>query len=187
MSHHVSAGASNPTGAVEVVRTASSTTSQAPVDPGSATGSAASGNAPIATGGGAPAAQSSGAPGAQLPVDEINQASNTIQSAKADLARTTGAERRLDGFDGVGGGGGGGGAGGEAGGGGQGDTTVAAGTDQLNSEELAGNTQQQGEGGAQLTTTAENSAAASGSIEGNESGAGGANPTEKQPSSEQLL
>lgn len=167
MSHHVSASATNPSGAVEVVRVASSATTQAPVDAGSATGAAGAGggNAPIATGG-APAAGSSGTPGANLPVDEIQQASNTIQSARADLSRTTGAERRLDGFDGVGGGGGGGGAaGGEAA---AGDTTVAAGTDQLDSEKLAGNTQQVGADGQQLTSTADSSAAASGGIEGNE-------------------
>src|SRR5262245_45775616 len=104
MSHHVSASPTNPTGAVEVVRVASSTETAAPVD----TGSTATG-APVTSSGPA-AAQSSGTPGANLPVDGIQQASTTIQGARADLSRTTGAERRLDGFDGVGGGGGGGGA-----------------------------------------------------------------------------
>jgi hypothetical protein len=174
MSHHVSAGASNPTGAVEVVRVASSATSQAPVDPGSAA-SSAGGNAPIATGGGAPVAQSSGTPGAQLPVDEINQASNTVQSAKADLSRTTGAERRLDGFDGVGGGGGGGGAAGAGGDAAAGDATVAAGTDQLDSEKLAEQTQQQGGGGAQLTSDALNNQGSAGTLEGNETQASSKN------------
>jgi hypothetical protein len=48
-------------------------------------------------------------------VPDIEQASSSIQGARADLSRTAGAERRLDGFDLVGGGGGGGG-GGEGGG-----------------------------------------------------------------------
>ena len=166
MSHHVSASATNPSGAVEVVRVASSATTQAPVDAGGATGGAgaAGGNAPIATGGAAPTAGSSGTPGANLPVDEIQQASNTIQSAKADLSRTTGAERRLDGLDGVGGGGGGAAAGDAA----AGDATVAEGTDQLDSEKLAENTSAAGADGQQISSTADSSAAASGGIEGNE-------------------
>lgn len=127
MSHHVSATASNPTGAVEVVRVSSSSTTTAPVDPGSAAGSAGSiapaaastsVSTPVSTvvdgQAATPAAGQSGTPGANLPVDTIEQASNTIQNAQADLSRTAGAERRLDGFDLVGGGGGGGG-GGEAG------------------------------------------------------------------------
>jgi hypothetical protein len=117
MSHHVSAGATNPTGAVEVVRVSNPATTTAPVDGG---GAAATG----AVGAGVPATSAtptavstsvtgqSGAAGANLPVPEIEQASNTIQNAKADLSATTGAERRLDGFDLVGGGGGGGGGGG---------------------------------------------------------------------------
>jgi hypothetical protein len=109
MSHHVSAGPTNPTGAVEVVRVSSSASTTAPVDNGT--------SAPVSTvsTGAPPAAGSSGTPGANLPVDGIQQASNTIQGARADLTRTTGAERRLDGFDGVGGGGGGGGAANNAG------------------------------------------------------------------------
>jgi len=171
MSHHVSASATNPSGAVEVVRVASSATTQAPVDAGGATGGAgaAGGNAPIATGGAAPTAGSSGTPGANLPVDEIQQASNTIQSAKADLSRTTGAERRLDGLDGVGGGGGGAAAGDAAAGdAAAGDATVAEGTDQLDSEKLAENTSAAGANGQQISSTADSSAAASGGIEGNE-------------------
>lgn len=122
MSHHVSAAASNPTGAVEVVRVPSSSTTTAPVDGGGAASSAApvtpgSASAPVSSvvGGqaAAPVAGQSGTPGANLPTDSIEQASNTIQNAQADLSRTAGAERRLDGFDLVGGGGGGGG--GEAG------------------------------------------------------------------------
>jgi hypothetical protein len=118
MSHHVSATASNPTGAVEVVRVPSSSTTTAPVDPGSAAGSAgavAPAAAPTSTpvssvvSGATPTAGQSGTPGANLPVDTIEQASNTIQNAQADLSVTAGAERRLDGFDLVGGGGGGGG------------------------------------------------------------------------------
>jgi hypothetical protein len=107
MSHHVKAGASNPTGAVEVVRVSSSATTTAPVDGGSATTTA-----PVSTvvgGQTAPAAGQSGTPGANLPVADIEQASNTIQGAQADLSATAGAERRLDGFDLVGGDGGGGG------------------------------------------------------------------------------
>ena len=110
MSHHVKAGASNPTGAVEVVRVSSSATTTAPVDGGSAT--AAPTTTPVSTvvsGQSAPAAGTSGTPGANLPVTDIEQASNTIQGAQADLSATTGAERRLDGFDLVGGDGGGGG------------------------------------------------------------------------------
>ena len=99
MSHHVSATSTNPTGAVEVVHVHSSAATTAPVDGG---GSAKP--AFIDTAG------KSGATGANLPVDNIEQASNAIQRGKADLAQTAGAERRLDGFDGVGGGGGGGGA-----------------------------------------------------------------------------
>ena len=124
MSHHVSATASNPTGAVEVVRVPSSSATAAPVDPGSAAGSAGavapaaaptSVSTPVSSvvSGATPTAGQSGTPGANLPVDTIEQASNTIQNAQADLSRTAGAERRLDGFDLVGGGGGGGG--GEAG------------------------------------------------------------------------
>lgn len=118
MSHHVSAAASNPTGAVEVVRVSSSATTTAPVDGGSAVGATgaptpAAASAPVSTvvGGqaAAPAAGQSGTPGANLPTDSIEQASNTIQNAQADLSRTAGAERRLDGFDLVGGDGGGGG------------------------------------------------------------------------------
>lgn len=120
MSHHVSATASNPTGAVEVVRVPSSSTTTAPVDPGSAAGSAGavapaaaptSVSTPVSSvvSGATPTAGQSGTPGANLPVDTIEQASNTIQNAQADLSRTAGAERRLDGFDLVGGGGGGGG------------------------------------------------------------------------------
>lgn len=130
MSHHVSAGPANPTGAVEVVRTSSSAATTAPVDTGSVTTS----SQPISTsvgGSAAPAAGQSGTPGANLPVPDIEQASNTIQGARADLSRTTGAERRLDGFDLVGGGGGGGGGGGaEAGVADEGATdAVAAATD----------------------------------------------------------
>lgn len=120
MSHHVSASPSNPTGAVEVVRAPSSAATTAPLDGGSAAGSGVS--APVSTEvtgtAGAPTtpvAGQSGTPGANLPVDGLQQASTTIEGAKADLARTAGAERRLDGFDGVGGGGGGGGENAEAG------------------------------------------------------------------------
>jgi hypothetical protein len=49
----------------------------------------------------------SGTPGANLPVDAIELAGSMIAQGKADQNQTFGAERRLDGFDGVGGGGGG--------------------------------------------------------------------------------
>jgi hypothetical protein len=103
MSHHVSASSGNPTGAVEVVHVHSSAATVSPVDGGTGAGGPAK---PAFT----DVAGQSGTPGANLPVDGIEQASNTIQRGKADLARTAGAERRLDGFDGVGGGGGGGAA-----------------------------------------------------------------------------
>jgi hypothetical protein len=107
MSHHVSASPTNPTGAVEVVRVSSSATTTAPVDGGGATGAVAAPAAtPVST---VAAPGQSGTPGATLPVADLEQASNTIQGAQADLSVTAGAERRLDGFDGVGGGGGGGG------------------------------------------------------------------------------
>jgi hypothetical protein len=109
MSHHVKAGASNPTGAVEVVRVSSSATTTAPVDGGSATAATTAPVSTVVDGRTAPAAGQSGTPGANLPVADIEQASNTIQGAQADLSATAGAERRLDGFDLVGGDGGGGG------------------------------------------------------------------------------
>ena len=105
MSHHVSVSASNPTGAVEVVRVSSSAATTAPVDGGATTSAPAT---PAATPVSTVAPGQSGTPGAALPVADLEQASNTIQNAQADLSRTAGAERRLDGFDGVGGGGGGG-------------------------------------------------------------------------------
>lgn len=124
MSHHVSASPSNPTGAVEVVRAPSSAATTAPVDGGGAAGTGAGVSAPASTTpvstevtgtATAPVAGQSGTPGANLPVDGLQQASTTIEGAKADLARTAGAERRLDGFDGVGGGDGGGGENADAG------------------------------------------------------------------------
>ncbi len=161
MSHHVSVSASNPTGAVEVVRSASSARTSAPVD----TGSVATSSQPISTmigGSGAPAAPgASGTPGANLPVPDIEQASSTIQNARADLSRTAGAERRLDGFDLVGGGGGGGGGGGaEAGVADEGATdAVAAGTDGLDvSESGAGGARDALGQQASLDTTADNNA-----------------------------
>jgi hypothetical protein len=123
MSHHVQASASNPTGAVEVVRVSNPATTAAPVDTGSATAATATPGAASAASttpvssvvsGQAPTTgQSSGLPGANLPVEDIQQASNTMQNAQADLSVTAGAERRLDRFDLVGGGGGGEGGGGE--------------------------------------------------------------------------
>jgi hypothetical protein len=104
MSHHQTASPTNPTGAVEVVRVSSSAATTAPVDTGGATGTPATPASTVVNG-------QSGTPGATLPVEDLQQASNTIQGAQADLSVTAGAERRLDGFDGVGGGGGGGGDG----------------------------------------------------------------------------
>jgi len=162
MSHHVSAGPSNPTGAVEVVRTTSSAATTAPVD----TGSVATSSQPISTvvggSGAAPAAGASGTPGASLPVPDIEQASSTIQNARADLSLTAGAERRLDGFDLVGGGGGGGGGGeaqaGVADEGAQ--DAVAAGTENLDVSEsgVGGAREAVGGGDAEITTTADNNA-----------------------------
>ena len=101
MSHHISASSTNPAGAVEVVHVHSSAAAAtSPVDGGGSGGSAKPAFTEVAG--------TSGTPGANLPVENIEQASNTIQRGKADLAQTAGAERRLDGFDGVGGGGGGG-------------------------------------------------------------------------------
>jgi hypothetical protein len=159
MSHHVSASPSNPTGAVEVVRTSSSAATTAPVD----TGSVATSSQPISTavgGSAAPAAGLSGTPGANLPVPDIEQASSSIQGARADLSRTAGAERRLDGFDLVGGGGGGGGGGGaEAGVADEGATdAVAAATDGeggiVDETGRGGARMEMGEA-AELTSTAE--------------------------------
>jgi hypothetical protein len=159
MSHHVSAGPSNPTGAVEVVRTSSSATTTAPVD----TGSVATSSQPISSvvggSGAAPAAGASGTPGANLPVPDIEQASSTIQNARADLSRTAGAERRLDGFDLVGGGGGGGGGGAEAGVADEGARdAVAAGTENLDVSE-SGVGGQTNAGAAAVTTTADSASA----------------------------
>lgn len=132
MSHHVSATATNPTGAVEVVHIQSSAEASAPID---GSGPAAP-VTPAVTG----VAGQSGMRGANLPVDNLEQASNTIQAGRADLARTAGAERRLDGFDGVGGGGGGGGANNGANANANNPTgAVAAGTAGEDMKKLAGN------------------------------------------------
>lgn len=104
MSHHVTATATNPSGAVEVVHVAAAgaAVASAPLDLGS-TGS-----------GGLVKASStqvegvSKMRGANLPTENIEAASNTIQRGKADLGQTTGAETRLNLLDQVGGGGGGG-------------------------------------------------------------------------------
>ena len=106
MSHHVTATATNPSGAVEVVHVAAAgaagaAVASAPLDLGS-TGS-----------GGLVKASStqvegvSKMRGANLPTENIEAASNTIQRGKADLGQTTGAETRLNLLDQVGGGGGG--------------------------------------------------------------------------------
>jgi hypothetical protein len=164
MSHHVSASASNPTGAVEVVRVSSSATTTAPVDGGGAAATSATGTGtttPVSTvvsgQSATPAAGQSGTPGANLPVTDIEQASNTIQGAQADLSVTAGAERRLDRFDLVGGDGGGGGgdnAGQENANNAEG--AVAQGTADLNVSEtgVGGDRMALGEDAA-LTTTGE--------------------------------
>ena len=158
MSHHVSASASNPTGAVEVVRVSNSATTTAPVDGGSGAGAGAPALAqPMFT----EVAGQSGTPGATLPVEDIEQASNTSQRAKADLSQTAGAERRLDGFDGVGGGGGGGGDNADAGNANADNPTgaVAQGTADLNvSDQDGGLGAQRVMGEQALTTTAEDAA-----------------------------
>jgi hypothetical protein len=156
MSHHVSASPSNPTGAVEVVRTSSSAATTAPVDTGSVTTS----SQPISTavgGSAAPAAGLSGTPGANLPVPDIEQASSTIQGARADLSRTAGAERRLDRFDLVGGGGGGGGGEAQAGVADEGatDAVAAATEDKDVSASGAGGARMEMGEQAELNTTAD--------------------------------
>jgi len=104
MSHHVTATATNPSGAVEVVHVQSSSATSAPLDLGS------TGSGGLVKTGTTQVQGVSGTAGANLPVDNIEQASNTIQRGKHDLAATNGAESRLEGLNGVGGGGGGGGA-----------------------------------------------------------------------------
>jgi hypothetical protein len=153
MSHHVSASPSNPTGAVEVLRVSNSAATTAPVDGGSATGAGSPVSTVVTAQAGA-----SGTPGATLPVEDIEQASNTIQGAQADLALTAGAERRLDGFDGVGGGGGGGGENADAGNANADNATgaVAQGTADLNvSDQQGGLGAERVTGEQTLTTTAE--------------------------------
>jgi hypothetical protein len=111
MSHHVTATATNPSGAVEVVHLQSTATAAAPVDLGS------TGSGGLVKASATQVEGESKMRGANLPVEDIEQASNTIQRGKADLAATNGAETRLNVLDLVGGGGGGGGgaAGGDAG------------------------------------------------------------------------
>lgn len=156
MSHHVSASPSNPTGAVEVVRVSDAAATTAPMDGG---GTSAPVSTVVSSRVGTPVAGQSGTPGANLPVADIEQASNTIQGAQADLSRTTGAERRLDGFDGVGGGGGdGGGENADAGNVNADNETgaVAQGTADLNvSDQQDGLGAQRVAGEQALTTTAE--------------------------------
>lgn len=168
MSHHVSVSASNPTGAVEVVRVSNSSTTTAPVDTGSAAGASApvaqTTSAPVSSvvGGQPSAGGQSGLPGANLPVDGIQQASNTIQNAQADLSRTAGAERRLDGFDLVGGGGGGGG------GAGQENANNAEGAVAQNTDGLV--VDQTGVGGETLATGEEGQITSTADVNPNQSG-----------------
>jgi hypothetical protein len=98
----VTATATNPSGAVEVVHVHSAAATSAPVDGAQAAAHVTPASTQVEG--------ASGTRGANLPVDNLQQASNTIQRGKADLRQTAGAEHRLDLFDGVGGGGGGGGA-----------------------------------------------------------------------------
>jgi hypothetical protein len=155
MSHHVSASPSNPTGAVEVVRVSNSAATTAPVDTGSSAAAASGTATPSAQPVFTEVAGQSGTPGANLPVADIEQASNTIQNARADLARTAGAERRLDGFDGVGGGGGGGGDNAGAGQENADNATgaVAQGTDDLNVSDQQGGLGAQTAMGEQAVTS----------------------------------
>jgi hypothetical protein len=104
MSHHVTATATNPSGAVEVVHVANTATSAAPLDLGS------TGSGGLVKTSATQVEGESKMRGANLPVENIEAASNTIQRGKADLASTAGAEERLNVLDLVGGGGGGGGA-----------------------------------------------------------------------------
>jgi hypothetical protein len=108
MSHHVTATAQNPSGAVEVVHVANTATSAAPLDLGS------TGSGGLVKTAATQVEGESKMRGANLPVANIEAASNTIQRGKADLASTAGAEERLNVLDLVGGGGGGGGGGGAA-------------------------------------------------------------------------
>ncbi|TDQ04923.1 hypothetical protein [Labedaea rhizosphaerae] len=109
MSHHVTATAQNPSGAVEVVHVANTATSAAPLDLGS------TGSGGLVKTSATQVEGESKMRGANLPTDNIEAASNTIQRGKADLAATAGAETRLNVLDLVGGGGGGGGGGAAAG------------------------------------------------------------------------
>ena len=119
MSHHVTATAQNPSGAVEVVHVANTATSAAPLDLGS-TGSGGLVKASTTQVEGVSKVR-----GANLPTENIESASNTIQRGKADLSATAGAETRLNALDGVGGGGGGGGAAGANGANGANGTVAA--------------------------------------------------------------
>ncbi|TDQ04922.1 hypothetical protein [Labedaea rhizosphaerae] len=109
MSHHVTATATNPSGAVEVVHVASAAAASAPLDLGS------TGSGGLVKTSATQVEGESKMRGANLPTDNIEAASNTIQRGKADLAATAGAETRLNVLDLVGGGGGGGGGGAAAG------------------------------------------------------------------------
>ena len=103
MSHHVTATATNPAGAVEVVHVAAAAAAaSAPLDLGS------TGSGGLAKASTTHIEGESKMRGANLPTEHIEAASNTIQRGKADLAATTGAETRLNLLDEVGGGGGGG-------------------------------------------------------------------------------
>jgi hypothetical protein len=104
MSHHVTATATNPSGAVEVVHVPNTATASAPLDLGS------TGSGGLVKASATQVEGESKMRGANLPVADIESASNTIQRGKADLGQTAGAEERLNLLDRVGGGGGGGGA-----------------------------------------------------------------------------
>ena len=141
MSHHVTATAQNPSGAVEVVHVANTATSAAPLDLGS-TGSG--GLVKTST---TPVEGQSKTRGANLPTENIEAASNTIQRGKADLAATAGAETRLNQLDGVGGGGGGGA------GAGQQNANNATGAVAQNNPDVEAAAQNSTQGGANATPT----------------------------------
>lgn len=123
MSHHLSTtaieSAADRTVVVQQapVDNARSAPAPAAADPAASASASSVGSAagPGAVSAAVPQAQSgavagtSGVSGANVPVESVATASTQIQNAKHDLTATTGAERRLDGLDGVGGGGGGGG------------------------------------------------------------------------------
>jgi hypothetical protein len=156
MSHHVTATATNPSGAVEVVHVAAgAAAASAPLDLGSA------GSGGLVKASTTQVEGVSKTAGANLPTENIEAASNTIQRGKADLSATAGAETRLNQLDLVGGGGGGGGGQQDA------DTAVAANNpdvDQLKTETSLN------AGGGDATTTGDPTGGTAGTTGGTTGG-----------------